>query len=40
MTTVSKIVVATSIPLHQGNLLGYDHHILPIVDVEGEDCID
>ena len=37
---VIKVVVATSPPSHHNNSSSYDCHILPFVDVKGEECIE
>ena len=37
---VTKVVNPTSTPSHCSRLLGYDHRILPFVDVEAKECIE
>ena len=37
---VTEVVDPTSIASHCSRLLGYDHHILPFVDVEAKECIE
>ena len=37
---VTKVVATISTPSHHSNSLGNDHHIMPFVDVEVEECIE
>lgn len=38
--SVTKVVAGMSTPSHHSNLLGYDRHVLPFIDVEGEECVE
>ena len=37
---VTKVVDPTSTPSHCSRLLGYDHRIMPFINVEAKECIE